>query len=65
MKEVTGNKSEMVDKPLFDYSLITMGIKEPPNDKTNNSQNRKQEKKNILSLLNTKPHLTALLPMRW
>ena len=44
MKEVTGNKSEMIDKPLFDFSLITVGIKEPQNDKTNNSRKLKTKK---------------------
>ncbi|CAI9176756.1 unnamed protein product [Rangifer tarandus platyrhynchus] len=44
MKEVTGNKSEMIDKPLFDFSLITVGTKEPQNDKTDNSRKLKTKK---------------------
>ncbi|XP_005068557.1 zinc finger protein 106 isoform X1 [Mesocricetus auratus] len=29
LKEVIGNKSEMTDKPLFNFSLITAGMQEP------------------------------------
>lgn len=36
LKEVTGNKSETMDKPLFDFSLITAGLQEPQTGKTNN-----------------------------
>ncbi|XP_005364368.1 zinc finger protein 106 isoform X4 [Microtus ochrogaster] len=33
LREATGNKSEVVDKPLFNFSLITAGMQEPV-DKT-------------------------------
>lgn len=33
IREATGNKSEVVDKPLFNFSLITAGMQEPV-DKT-------------------------------
>ncbi|KAM8781406.1 zinc finger protein 106 isoform 2-T4 [Rhynchonycteris naso] len=43
MKEVTGNKSEMTDKPFFDFSLIT-GTQKPQIDETNNSPALKTQK---------------------
>ncbi|XP_044774292.1 zinc finger protein 106 isoform X3 [Neomonachus schauinslandi] len=44
MKEVTGNKSEMIDKPFFDFSLTTAGTLEPQIDETNNSPTLKTQK---------------------
>ncbi|XP_012504784.1 PREDICTED: zinc finger protein 106 [Propithecus coquereli] len=44
LKEVTGNKSEMTDKPFFDFSLITPGTQEPQTDETNNSRTLKAQK---------------------
>ncbi|XP_058149993.1 zinc finger protein 106 [Dasypus novemcinctus] len=34
LKEGTGNKSEITDKPFFDFSLITMEKQEPRNNET-------------------------------
>ncbi|XP_055134827.2 zinc finger protein 106 isoform X3 [Symphalangus syndactylus] len=44
LKDVTGNKSEMIEKPLFDFSLITTGIQEPQTDETRNSPTQKTQK---------------------
>jgi WD40 repeat protein len=44
LKEVTGNKSDMVDKPLFNFSLLTTGTQEPQTDETNNSPMLKTQK---------------------
>ncbi|XP_045756229.1 zinc finger protein 106 isoform X2 [Mirounga angustirostris] len=44
MKEVTGNKSEMIDKPFFDFSLTTAATPEPQIDETNNSPTLKTQK---------------------
>ncbi|XP_027950263.1 zinc finger protein 106 isoform X3 [Eumetopias jubatus] len=44
MKEVTGNKSEMIDKPFFDFSLTTAGTPEPQIDETNHSPTLKTQK---------------------
>ncbi|XP_008057542.1 zinc finger protein 106 isoform X2 [Carlito syrichta] len=44
LKEVTGNKSEMIDKPFFDFSLITLGTQEPQTNETNNSPTLKTQK---------------------
>ncbi|XP_077935608.1 zinc finger protein 106 isoform X3 [Halichoerus grypus] len=44
MKEVTGNKSEMIEKPFFDFSLTTAGTPEPQIDETNNSPTLKTQK---------------------
>ncbi|XP_077620724.1 zinc finger protein 106 isoform X2 [Crocuta crocuta] len=44
MKEVTGNKSEMIDKPFFGFSLTTTGAAEPQIDGTNNSPTLKTQK---------------------
>ncbi|KAL1787131.1 zinc finger protein 106 [Sigmodon hispidus] len=43
LKEVTGNKSEVIDKPLFNFSLITAGMQEL-NDKTSNPSMLKTQK---------------------
>ncbi|ELW48120.1 Zinc finger protein 106 like protein, partial [Tupaia chinensis] len=43
LKEVTGNKSEVIDKPLFDFSLIT-GVKESQTDKMNSFPTQKTQK---------------------
>ncbi|XP_021495074.1 zinc finger protein 106 isoform X1 [Meriones unguiculatus] len=43
LKEVIGNKSETVDKPLFNFSLITAGLQEP-DDKTSNAEVPKMRK---------------------
>lgn len=37
MKEVTGKKSEMMDKPFFDFTLTTTRTQEPQMDETSNS----------------------------
>uniref|UniRef100_A0A673UH87 Zinc finger protein 106 n=1 Tax=Suricata suricatta TaxID=37032 RepID=A0A673UH87_SURSU len=44
MKEVTGNKSEVIDKPFFGFSLTTAGAAEPQIDGTNNSPTLKTQK---------------------
>ncbi|XP_004861796.2 zinc finger protein 106 [Heterocephalus glaber] len=44
LKEVTGNNSEMTDKPLFDFSLITAGIRAPLTDEANNPPALKTQK---------------------
>ncbi|KAG3261694.1 hypothetical protein H1C71_016655 [Ictidomys tridecemlineatus] len=54
LKEVTSNKSEMIDKPLFDFSLITIGIQEPQTDKTNISPILKTQKEIHTGSLNHK-----------
>ncbi|XP_076426547.1 zinc finger protein 106 isoform X1 [Peromyscus maniculatus bairdii] len=43
LKEVTGNTSEPIDKPLFNFSLITAGMQEPI-DKTSNPPMLKTQK---------------------
>lgn len=43
LREVIGNKSETTDKPLFNFSLITAGLKEPA-DKTSNPPMLKTQK---------------------
>ncbi|XP_035888038.1 zinc finger protein 106 isoform X6 [Phyllostomus discolor] len=43
MKEVTGNKAEMTDKPFFDFTLNT-GTREPQVDEPNNSPTAKTQK---------------------
>ncbi|XP_058397327.1 zinc finger protein 106 isoform X1 [Diceros bicornis minor] len=53
-KEVTGNKSEMIDKPFFDFSLTTTGIQEPQIDETNNSPMLKTQKETHTGSLNHK-----------
>ncbi|XP_036701016.1 zinc finger protein 106 isoform X1 [Balaenoptera musculus] len=54
VKEVTGNKLETIDKPLFDFSLITTGIQEPQIDERNNSPALKSQKETHTRSLNHK-----------
>ncbi|XP_011225946.1 zinc finger protein 106 isoform X3 [Ailuropoda melanoleuca] len=44
MKEVTSNKSEMIEKPFFDFSLTTTGTPELQIDEPNNSPTLKTQK---------------------
>ncbi|XP_054421512.1 zinc finger protein 106 isoform X1 [Pteronotus mesoamericanus] len=53
MKEVTGNKSEMIDKPFFDFTLNT-GTQEPQIDETNNSLTGKTQKETHSGSVNRK-----------
>nr|KAF6503586.1 zinc finger protein 106 [Molossus molossus] len=53
VKEVTGNKSEMIDEPLFDFTLIT-GIREPQVGEINNSPMLKTQKETRTGSLNHK-----------
>lgn len=53
LKEVTGNKLEGIDKPLFNFNLITAGIQEPVG-KTNNSPKLKTQKEIHAGSLNHK-----------
>ncbi|KAG8505301.1 Zinc finger protein 106, partial [Galemys pyrenaicus] len=54
VKEATGNKSEMLDRPFFDLSLITAGTQEPQIDETNNSPTLKTPKETRTESLNHK-----------
>lgn len=54
LKEVTGNKSETTDKPLFDFSLITAGIPAPLTDEAKNSPVLKTQKEKPNGSLNYK-----------
>ncbi|XP_024088262.2 zinc finger protein 106 isoform X1 [Pongo abelii] len=54
LKDVTGNKPEMIEKPLFDFSLITTGIQEPQTDETRNSPTQKTQKEIHTGSLNHK-----------
>ncbi|XP_048188831.1 zinc finger protein 106 isoform X2 [Perognathus longimembris pacificus] len=54
LKEITSNKSEMIDKPLFNFSLITAGSQEPQTDETNNSPMLKTQKEIHSGLVNNK-----------
>ncbi|KAM5240803.1 zinc finger protein 106 isoform 1-T1 [Hipposideros larvatus] len=54
MKEVIGNKSEVKDKSLFDFSLITLGMQEPRMDETNNCPVLKTQKETHTGSLNHK-----------
>uniref|UniRef100_A0A8C4LZB6 Zinc finger protein 106 n=1 Tax=Equus asinus asinus TaxID=83772 RepID=A0A8C4LZB6_EQUAS len=54
MKEVTGNKSEMIDKPLFDFSLTNSRAQEPQINETNNSPTRKTQRETHTGSLNHK-----------
>lgn len=54
MKEVTGNKSEMIDKPLFGFSLTNTRAQEPQINETNNSPTRKTQKETHTGSLNHK-----------
>ncbi|XP_047288892.1 zinc finger protein 106 isoform X1 [Homo sapiens] len=54
LKDITGNKSEMIEKPLFDFSLITTGIQEPQTDETRNSPTQKTQKEIHTGSLNHK-----------
>ncbi|XP_036154680.1 zinc finger protein 106 isoform X1 [Myotis myotis] len=53
MKDVTGNKSEMIDKPLFDFTLI-QGTQASQIDETNNSPTLKTQKETHTGSLNHK-----------
>ncbi|XP_022376886.1 zinc finger protein 106 isoform X3 [Enhydra lutris kenyoni] len=44
MKEVLGNKAEVIEKPFFDFSLTTTGTPEPQTDETKNSPALKTQK---------------------
>lgn len=61
LKEVTGNTSEPIDKPLFNFSLITAGMQEPI-DKTSNPPMLKTQKEIHSGSPNHKavPDVTAL-----
>lgn len=54
MKEVTGNKLEMKDKPFFDFSLTTTGTQEPQMDEINNSPTLRTQKETNSGSLNHK-----------
>ncbi|KAK2103599.1 hypothetical protein P7K49_017455 [Saguinus oedipus] len=54
LKDVTGNKSEMIEKPLFDFSLITEGIQEPQTDETHDIPTQKTQKEIHTGSLNHK-----------
>ncbi|XP_032153728.1 zinc finger protein 106 isoform X3 [Sapajus apella] len=54
LKDVTGNKSEMIEKPLFDFSLITAGIQESQTDETHNTPTQKTQKEIHTGSLNHK-----------
>ncbi|KAK2500813.1 hypothetical protein MC885_021400, partial [Smutsia gigantea] len=54
MKEVTGNKSEMKDKPFFDFSLTTAGTQEPQMEEINNSPTLRTQKETNSGSLNHK-----------
>ncbi|XP_074249902.1 zinc finger protein 106 isoform X2 [Saimiri boliviensis] len=54
LKDVTGNKSEMIEKPLFDFSLITAGIQESQTDETHNTPTQKTQKEIHAGSLNHK-----------
>nr|XP_012297606.1 zinc finger protein 106 isoform X2 [Aotus nancymaae] len=54
LKDVTGNKSEMIEKPLFDFSLITARIQEPQTDETHNTPTQKTQKEIHTGSLNHK-----------
>lgn len=53
MKEVTGNKSEVIDKPFFDFTLIA-GTQEPQIEETNNCPKLKTQKETHTGSLNHK-----------
>lgn len=44
MKEVPGNKAEVIEKPFFDFSFTTTGTPEPQTDETKNSPVLKTQK---------------------
>ncbi|XP_045864334.1 zinc finger protein 106 isoform X2 [Meles meles] len=44
MKEVPGNKAEVIEKPFFDFSLTTTGTPEPQTDEIKNSPALKTQK---------------------
>ncbi|KAM4829670.1 zinc finger protein 106 [Thomomys bottae] len=54
LKEVTSNKSEKTEKPLFNFSLIMAGSHEYPMDETNNSPVLKPHKETHAGFLNYK-----------
>ncbi|XP_008583458.1 PREDICTED: zinc finger protein 106 isoform X1 [Galeopterus variegatus] len=54
LKELTGNKSEMIDKTLFDFSLTATGTQEPQTEETNNSPMLKTQKEIHSGSLNHK-----------
>nr|KAF6488531.1 zinc finger protein 106 [Rousettus aegyptiacus] len=54
MKEVTGNKSEMVDMPFLDFTLTATGTQEPQINETNNSPTLKTRKETHAGSLNHK-----------
>ncbi|XP_043410078.1 zinc finger protein 106 isoform X3 [Prionailurus bengalensis] len=54
MKEGAGNKAEMIDKPLFGFSLTTTGAAEPQNDGKSNSPTLKTQKETHTGLLSHK-----------
>ncbi|XP_012865441.1 PREDICTED: zinc finger protein 106 [Dipodomys ordii] len=54
LKEITSNKSEKIDKPLFNFSLITAGAQEPQAEEANNSPMLKTQKEIHSGFLNCK-----------
>ncbi|XP_069861975.1 zinc finger protein 106 isoform X2 [Dipodomys merriami] len=54
LKEITSNKSEKIDKPLFNFSLITGGAQEPQAEEANNSPMLKTQKEIHSGFLNCK-----------
>ncbi|XP_036300820.1 zinc finger protein 106 isoform X1 [Pipistrellus kuhlii] len=53
MKDITGNKSEMIDKPFFDFTLI-QGTQATQIDESNNSPTLKTQKETHTGSLNHK-----------
>nr|XP_035117837.2 zinc finger protein 106 isoform X4 [Callithrix jacchus] len=54
LKDVTGNKSEIIEKPLFDFSLITAGIQGPQTDEPHDTPTQKTQKEIHTGSLNRK-----------
>ncbi|XP_037690126.1 zinc finger protein 106 isoform X2 [Choloepus didactylus] len=54
LKEVTGNKSEMIAKPFFDFSLIATGMQEPQTDEISNPSMLKTQKETYTGSFNHK-----------
>ncbi|XP_037358194.1 zinc finger protein 106 isoform X2 [Talpa occidentalis] len=54
VKEATGNKSEMTDRPFYDFSLAATGTQEPQIDDTNNPPTLKTQKETHTESLNHK-----------
>ncbi|XP_012583995.1 PREDICTED: zinc finger protein 106 [Condylura cristata] len=54
VKEATGNKSEMTDRPFFGFSLAATGTQEPQTDEKNNSPTLKTQKETHMESLKHK-----------